>query len=471
MRPSIVVNLAVALLAVALVPAPRPARAAQTRAFTVNTDFQVGSLSVTDLDTRSVTQDVAVVGSDPAVRWFDGLLYVVNRFGGDNIQVLDPNQGYATLRQISVGNGTNPQDIVFVSPTKAYVSRYGSSDLLVMNPSHPAGIPQFAISLAAFADGDGLPEMAHMIRVDRWLFVACQRLAGFTPSNPSVVVVVDTQADTVVDVDPVAHGKQAILLTLRNPFTGFAFDRAGTRLLLGCVGALGALDGGIEAIDPIELRSAGVVITEQELGGDISDVVWHSPTKAYATTTFGFPGVGSLVRWNPATGANTGVLYGPGEFNLPDAELNDRGELYVCRQDFSNPGLLVFDASSDALLAGPLPTGPPPAALTFDQATDAVTGVPPAHPSVSLSAPWPNPARTGARLQLRTAATTRVRAEVVDAGGRVTRVLMDEARPAGTNEVYWNLTDREGRPVPAGLYFLRLRANDLLLARKIAVLR
>ena len=50
--------------------------------------------------------------------------------GQDNIQIIDPAQNYATVHQFSTGNGSNPQDISFVSPTKAYVTRLGSPNLL-----------------------------------------------------------------------------------------------------------------------------------------------------------------------------------------------------------------------------------------------------------------------------------------------------------------------------------------------------
>src|SRR5262245_44863602 len=138
-----------------IVAAAAPARAAETRAFVLTTDFTTGSLSVANLDTRAVTKDVAPVHSDAVMRWFKGLLYVVNRFGQDNIQVIDPAQGYATVRQFSTGNGTNPQDICFVSPTKAYITRYEVTDLLIVNPSTGASLG--VIPLGAFADADGVP--------------------------------------------------------------------------------------------------------------------------------------------------------------------------------------------------------------------------------------------------------------------------------------------------------------------------
>ena len=96
------------------------------RAFVVTTDFSTGGLSAIDLDTRQVASQVATVHSDATLRVYGRIIYVVNRFGQDNIQVIDPDGSYATLRQFSTGNGSNPQDIVLVSFHKAYVSRYAT---------------------------------------------------------------------------------------------------------------------------------------------------------------------------------------------------------------------------------------------------------------------------------------------------------------------------------------------------------
>ncbi|HYM80006.1 MAG TPA: T9SS type A sorting domain-containing protein [Candidatus Limnocylindria bacterium] len=461
----------------ALVPAlalafPISASAASTRAFALTSDFSTGSLSVVNLDTRAVAIDVASVGPDAVARWHDGLLYVVNRFGADNIQVIDPAQGYSTVRQFSVGNGSNPQDIAFVSSTKAYVTRYVSSDLLIVDPSSPSGQPFSTISLAAFADADGKPEMARMIRVDRWLFVACQRLdVNFQPNNPSMIVVVDTQADTVVDVDPQQAGKQAILLAGRNPTTTFAFDRAQSRLLIGNAGFFGVPDGGIEAIDPIGLRSLGIVATSAALGGDASDVVWHTPTHAYATIFSG--NTNQLVTWNPTTGAKLAtVVSASGGFSLPDMELNDRGELYLCRNTITPqepPGLLVIDVTNDGLIGQAIGTGLPPVYVTFDQATDIVTEVGSAAAGLALAPVWPNPARGVARLGFTLEREGEVRLEAFDVAGRRIREIARGRYPAGATRIDWRLEDANGVALVAGVYFVRLRVGGAVATRRFSV--
>jgi hypothetical protein len=457
--------------ALALVLVASPAVASETRAFVVCTDFMTGTLGVVDLATRAVTPDAADINSDAVSRWYNGLVYVVNRYGGDNIQVIDPSAGYATLRQFSVGNGSNPQDIAFVSPTKAYVSRYGSPSIAIVNPATGGSLG--SISLAPFADSDGLPEMARMVRVGRWLFVACQRLTGFQPTNPSVIAVVDTQADTVFDADPLTPGVQAIPLTLRNPVTTFEFDRTRTRLLIGCVGAIGALDGGVEAIDPVALTDLGPVATEAVLGGDVADIALRDASHAYVIVSSGSDNV--LRSWNPATGDTIGTLFHVGGgFSLPDMELDDRGELYVCWNDLITPGLVIFDAAADLKIAGPLSTGLPPVAVTFDHATDEVLAVSPAAtpgPRVALSAAWPNPARSAVRLTLDLAAAGETRIEVWDVTGRRVRVLDTRSLPAGAQALAWDLTDDRHTPVHAGVYLVHAtqRGASIGTARVVVV--
>ena len=130
----------------ALATGAGPATAAQTTGYVVCTDFITGSLSTVNLNTRAVSQDVASIGSDPAPRWFGGKPQIVNRFGSDNIQVLDPAQNYLTTLQYSTGNGSNPQDICFVSPGKAYITRYGSAALWIVNPSTGGFLGQISLA-------------------------------------------------------------------------------------------------------------------------------------------------------------------------------------------------------------------------------------------------------------------------------------------------------------------------------------
>jgi hypothetical protein len=468
-----------ALLLAALLGAA-PIHAAASRGFVLTTDYTTGTLSVVDLTTRAVTADVALVSPDPFARWYDGLLYVVNRLGYDNVQVIDPASGYATVRQFSVGSGTNPQDIAFASPSKAYVSRLGSPDLLVVDPR--SGTPTGTISLAAWADADGNPEAAHMTLVGELLFVALERLTNFVPADTGLVVVIDTQADTVYDADPFTPGLQVVRLPGENPGTDFALlppgaPMADSHLFIGCTGRWGVLDGGIAEIVvpgwaqgmPTAITCPGYAITEAALGGDAADVVAYGAGHSYAVVSDASYNT-SLVVWDPDAGTKLGTLYAPGGYCLADVALDDRRELYACNSSFEAPGLHVFAAGDDVRLAGPIGTGLPPVQIVFDQADGLAEAAEEAPCAVRLAPPSPNPARASVRFTVSLAVAGSARVEVFDPAGRRVRVLADGSHPAGTASLAWDLRDGVGRRVPPGVYLVRARLAGSSLSRRLVVL-
>jgi len=445
------------------------AAAGETRAFVTTTDYASGGLRRIDLDTRIVLPGEIGVHTDTRLRWYGGLLYVINRFGQDNIQVVDP-AGWTTVRQFSTGNGSNPADIAFASPHHAYVTLYERADLLVVNPQSGATIG--SIPLGSFADADGIPEMDHMEKVGPWLLVSLQRLDranGFAPTDSSLVVVVDSRADTVLDVNPAQPGKQGFRLTGKNPATRFHFDGNSGRLLIGCVGAYGALDGGIEWIDPLGFKSLGWAITEAALGGEISELAWYRPDHSYAIVSdLSFNT--QLVSWSAASGSKLATLDSPGGFSLTDLGLDDRGELYVLNGSFTAPGVRVYQAGSDAVLAGPLDTGLPPSQITFDFASGDVAGVSPPREALGLTPPRPNPAREAVRFGFSLARPGEVRIEVYDLAGRRLRVLTSGPRPAGAGDALWDLADQRGARVPPGVYLVRARVPGAEMVRRVVVL-
>jgi hypothetical protein len=72
--------------------------------------------------------------------------------------------------------------------------------------------------------------------------------------------------------------------------------------------------------------------------------------------------------------------------------------------------------------------------------------------------PDPSPGQTTLRLDLRTGGL--VRAEIYDLSGRIVRTLFDGRLGAESREFTWNRCDGGGRPVPAGLYLVRVRTAE-----------
>jgi subtilisin family serine protease len=85
----------------------------------------------------------------------------------------------------------------------------------------------------------------------------------------------------------------------------------------------------------------------------------------------------------------------------------------------------------------------------------------------------PNPMRAGAGASIRLAAPsgTRVTLDVIDLAGR-RRARLFEGALAGPRDVAWSGTDDRGRPLAAGVYWLRLGAEARVsMARKVVLTR
>jgi len=200
--------------------------------------------------------------------------------------------------------------------------------------------------------------------------------------------------------------------------------------------------------------------------------VWHRQQHSYAIVTD--PTSSHLVSWDPSTGAKLGTPFTASGFSLPDMELNDRGELYLCRNTFSAqepPGLMVLNAATDAVVAGPLDTGLPPVAITFDQATDVADAPHATSASLQLAAPWPNPAIDRARFAFTLPRASEARIDVFDVTGRRVREIARGVYPPGTSEVQWDLRDDRDHAVDSGVYFVALRVGQQMTRRRIVIAR
>lgn len=463
------------LLAIAALAggAAATADAAQSRAFIATTDYSTGFLSTVAFGPpRVASNDVRSISSDAVVRWHGGLVYVVNRFNHDNIQVLDPAAGYAVVRQFSVGNGSNPQDIEFASASKAFVTRYELDDLLVVNPATGAVLD--SIPLAPFADADGIPEMSRMAIRGGRLFVALQRLDRndfYAPAGGSQIVVVDVATHAVLDANPALPGTQGVLLPAQNPKTELVVD-AGGRLVVGCAGAFGLLDGAVVRLDPATL-AVTTEITEGALGGDLNDVATLDAVRGFVVVNdASFATVLKSYRRDLAT-AQT-VLASPG-FDLADIEINDRGELWVCDRRIANPGVRVFDAATHApLTPSPIGTGLPPFDIAFDGAPGpvAVEGAAGAPVGLAFRGAWPNPSRGAVRLGFALgAAGGDLEVEIVDVAGRRCWSTVVRAPGAGEHGVAWDGRTVRGAAAPAGLYVVRARCGPSAATGRVLRIR
>jgi hypothetical protein len=138
------------------------------------------------------------------------------------------------------------------------------------------------------------------------------------------------------------------------------------KLVLNEVGELGRLDdGGIERVDPVAMRAEGFFVTEQDLGGNVTDVVLIDDHQAYAIL-LDEVARSRVVRFDPTTRQVTATLAAGDEF-LVDVELGpDRETLYLTDRTLRRPGVRRFAIADDVELApSPIDTGLPPFDVVF----------------------------------------------------------------------------------------------------------
>jgi len=450
-------------------------------AFIVTTDYYTaGYYSTIEIaQPRAAMVSIEPVNPDAVAHydWTEDTIFVVNRYMADNIQIVDNDSLFTTIGQYSVGNGSNPHDIRLVDNTKAYVSRYEWKTLLIVHPY--SGDSLGVIDLSPFADADGIPEMDRMEIVGDRLFVTLNSIDRMTwlPDGPGKIAVIDVAADTLVDCNPDSAGIQPIVLSLPNPYTELRYDRCRGHLYVGCLGAWSVMDGGIEVVDPYGLKSEGVILTEQALGGDVSDVVLAPGGAGYVVVLDAaiWPNnFARLVRFDEPTGAVTDTLFrqtsGMGS-SLAGIELNRQLELYLCDRDLTQPGVRIYDTTTDSQVAF-VDVGLPPFDIVFTQQPMAsVDSVPENRDDAAAVTVYthPNPfvSSTTITYTLTGTEVAPVRLAVFDAMGRKVRTLAGGETPPGTFMVNWDGRDDLRRPVAPGVYFCRVESNGPAAGKKM----
>ena len=344
--------------------------ALESGVFVVTSDFTTGSTAFLALDAEAADTDLLAVHSDAVARFFDGKVYIINRLGADNILVLDEGDLRTPLVQFSVGNGSNPQDIEVLSADKAYVTRLARTELAIVDPRN--GDELGTIDLSAFADDDGFPEMTQMAQAGSRVYVLTQRLDTndpfYAPTGTSYVVVIDTDTDSLVDMDDSTDGVQGIELAAPNPN---AIVAIGSKLIVSEVASFSDRSGGIEvlelSVDGSEVSSHGLVIGETALGGDINTIAMADESRGYAIISDeNF--ANHVVPFDLATGEVGARLEELSTGFMQSLEIDGDRLIVADPGTFADPdgaGLMIFDVTSAELVAGPISTGLPPVSIAI----------------------------------------------------------------------------------------------------------
>jgi hypothetical protein len=180
---------------------PGDARVPIPQAIAVAGDFGspgtgiVSKLDVTKLDMRQNLVPSAAQG-DPVVRHIGDKLYIINRFGSNNITILDAKT-MQFEEQISTGADSNPQDVAVVG-NKLYVPALGTAGVVVITRGSTTPTTINLSALDTTGMNDGKPECVSAYVVGTKLYVACGVLDNFNKVEVGKIAVIDTATDTMM---------------------------------------------------------------------------------------------------------------------------------------------------------------------------------------------------------------------------------------------------------------------------------
>jgi len=302
-------------------------------------------------------------------------LYGIGRFQQDNVTRYDIESLEADYQYSVVGEdgvASNPHDMAFVSDTKAYVARYGTGEVWIVDPSATSQEEFFVgeIDLSVY-DADGATEMTRLVIVGDRLFVLMQRLQVFSPTLNGYIAVIDTNTDTEIATGQGQDGLNGIELPMRNGMDMF-FNEATNDLVVSSAGdffnpdgpTTDTLTGGVVLVDATDF-STEVLIDDDTLNEFVSSVAIASPEKGYVLTTTSF-GTAFLRAFNPSTGIiETDPLPNFNGIDITLVEVGPAGNVWVGVNDETAPGLDRLNPDDDSLIGERVRTELIPINLVF----------------------------------------------------------------------------------------------------------
>ncbi len=342
--------------------APRPLPESGVRAAIVSGEFDAlnGVLSAVAVERLAVVDNlspVGGVGSDPVMRRDGDKLYVINRFGPDNVSVYDAR----TMRfeeQYACGMNSNPQDVAVVGDTM-WVAVLGEGGLVAIDRA--SGDATTIDLSAALGDPDGSPNCVSVYAVGTTVFVACGLLDdSFTPRGAGKVAVVDTTTRSISTITlPAPNPLNFFVRTPESSVFGgdllIATTPSYTDYGRGCVARISTGDApAARCADGLANASVAGFETHMDVSADGS-MLWMS----VGTYDADFNATGSLRGFDLTTGTLQSPLTSAQHLIVDVAACPDGGVIAVDRA-FNAAGVRVFGADLVQRTTGPLPIGLPP---------------------------------------------------------------------------------------------------------------
>ena len=263
----------------------------------------------------------------------------------------------------------NPQALVIANDNKAYVMRYNSNKVWIVNPSATTEADYKKtgdeLDVSAYADTDGKAEPVNGLIVNGKLYLLLQNIDYNKNYNPATahVIVYDVKTDQQL---------QAITLPIMNP-TKMIYNKTLNKIFIQASGDTYPdydYTGGIATINPDD-DSVATLIDDNATTKAIIDIAIVSDKLGYYIGAEVIKDKDSnliylnyLKQFNPSTGAiEPGTISEFDGKDLSDIEVDQNNKLWVA--SFGESGVYVMDTSTNTIDGSMISTGLPPYNIVF----------------------------------------------------------------------------------------------------------
>jgi hypothetical protein len=347
-----------------------------------NTSSQIAFV---DGQTQIVTGELLIrEQSDYSINVYQSAIYHIGRWRIDTIEKfnVDNLTDYVwshTTKDAGVDGTSNPYSIVFANENKAYLLRYGSATVWIVNPSAQefADFKIGELDLSAYATLDpvnNLSRMAAAVVNDGKLYITMQRLDDGWAPQTAYVAVFDTETDEEIETNSNPDdGLKGIPLVGQNPLENSIYSANGN-IYVTTRSSYSATDvnlSTIEEINPVDYAIRKVIhagAVDGNLTHGIRGSVIVSDEKGYFFTNAYIERVESstLYEFNPTTGEITASdVSENGAEAISFITLDEAGALWVSAVNQGTPGIDLIDTTTNAKIGSRILTGYNPSVIWF----------------------------------------------------------------------------------------------------------
>lgn len=358
---------------------------------TIAPDYSNSAVDYLDPKTEQVDAGYYVKdASDYTISSYMGDVFHIGRFFIDEISKYNAADESArdsliwsfSTQDASDSTSRNPYALVSLSQTKAYLLRYGSSKVWIVNPeaTNSEDFQIGELDLASYVNEgntQGTPNPASAVITDGKLYIAMQRFDDNYAAGTAYVAVFDTATDTEIEtnandedsvkgipltgVNPLEHSLTAnedkVFVTTRNSYSSFDLSLSRIEEInTGDYSVREVLTAGDIAENTAGFIKSSVVISAEQ-GYFYSSEAFYSPS---------YYEVGTVYEFNPTTGEiiTTGVA-DTGTESISFIGLDAANFLWVSVSNPELPGVDVINTETNTKHIDRLPTVLNPGTIRF----------------------------------------------------------------------------------------------------------